>query len=104
MDTQTIKQKILSGEMTDVELKDLISNKANSSHTRKHNSGFLKTILKGFIEGYTAPNMYRATLEALLILLIITGVVILSYVGRIDAIVTSVLLAFVLGFLFGKFK
>lgn len=101
MDTQAIKQKILTGEITDEELSNLL---ANNSHPRKQDGSFLKTILKGFIEGYTAPNMWRLTLEAILIFFVIVGIVFLSYAGRIDAMVTSVLLAFVLGFLFGKIK
>lgn len=101
MDTQALKQKILSGEMSDTEFSNLIK---NGSHTRKPGGNFLKTILKGFIQGYTAPNMYRATLEALLILLVIVGIVILAYTGRIDSTISSVLIAFVLGFLFGKLK
>lgn len=104
MDTQAIKQKILKGEMTDEEFSNLLDNKFNNLHSHKRSGSFLKTILKGFIEGYTAPNMWRLTLEFVLILLVVVGIVCLSYAGRIDAMVTSVLLAFVLGFLFGKIK
>ena len=103
MDTQTIKQKILAGEMTDGELASLLGNKTNLN-THKQGGSFLKTILKGFVEGYTTPNMWRLTLEFILILLVVAGIIFLSYAGRIDAMVTSVLLAFVLGFLFGKIK
>lgn len=104
MDTQTLKQKILSGEMTDSELTNLIRNRANGSSKRRPGGNFLKTIIKGFVQGYAAPNMYRATLEAVLILIVIIGTMVLSYTERIDTVVTSVLLAFVLGFLFGKLK
>ena len=104
MDTQAIKQKILAGEMTDDQLSNLLGNKSNNTHAHKQGGSFLKTILKGFIEGYTAPNMWRLTLEFILILLVVAGIIFLSYAGRIDAMVTSVLLAFVLGFLFGKIK
>jgi hypothetical protein len=104
METQSVKQKILKGEMTDEELSGLLNGKNNNAHSHRQGGSFLKTILKGFIEGYTAPNMWRLTLEAILILVVILGIVILSYTGRIDSIITSVLLSFVLGFLFGKIK
>jgi hypothetical protein len=97
MDTKTIKQRVLSEDMTDDELLNLLSK-------RKQGGSFLKTILKGFLEGYTAPVMWRITLEITLIFLVVAGIILLSYVGRIDAMTTSVLLAFVLGFLFGKIK
>jgi lipopolysaccharide export LptBFGC system permease protein LptF len=103
MDPQTLKQRIIDGEMTDAELQDLLNVKL-VSQPKKQGGGFLKTILKGFLEGYTAPNMWRMTLEAILILMVILGVVFLSYNGRIDGVVSSVILAFVLGFLFGKIK
>lgn len=99
MEAKTVKEKILKGDMTDTELENLLK----ATH-HKQGSGFLKTILKGFLEGYTAPTMWRMTLEITLIFLVVTGIVILSYAGRIDTMVTSVLLAFVLGFLFGKIK
>ena len=103
MDTQAIKQKIMKGELTDDELSNLL-NKPNNALIRKRGGSFMKNILKGFIEGYTAPNMWRLTLEAILIFLVVAGVVFLSYAGRIDTTITAVLLAFVLGFLFGKIK
>ena len=98
---QTLKDKITKGEISDDELSALLG-KPNG-HPREQAS-FLKTILKGFLEGYTAPNMWRLTLEATLIFFALAAVVILSYAGRIDATVTSVLLVFVFGFLFGKIK
>jgi lipopolysaccharide export LptBFGC system permease protein LptF len=101
MDAQIIKQKILTGEMTDNELSSLLG---NNSHSRKQGGNFLKTILKGFIDGYTAPNMWRLALEFILILFVVIGIIVLSYSGRIDATITSVLMAFILGFLFGKIK
>jgi hypothetical protein len=60
--------------------------------------------LKGFLEGYTAPVMWRLGLEMALIFSVVAGIIFLSYAGRIDVTITSVLLAFVLGFLFGKIK
>ncbi|MFL5762739.1 MAG: hypothetical protein ACJ77K_02285 [Bacteroidia bacterium] len=100
MDVQAIKRKIMANEMSDDELLGLVS---PAIHHRGKGS-FLKTILKGFVDAYTAPNMWRVMLQAILIFVVIIGTVLLSYWGRIDATVTSVLLAFVLGFLFGKFK
>lgn len=99
MDAAAIKQKILAGEMSEIELADLLGSKSH-----KQGGSFLKTILKGFLEGYTAPIMWRLTLEMILIFLVIAGVITLSILGKIDATITSVLLAFVLGFLFGKIK
>jgi hypothetical protein len=104
MEAQTIKQKILAGEITDEELSHLLGNKPSNSAPHKQGSSFMKSILRGFIEGYTAPNMWRLGLEFTLILIVVVGIVLLSFTGRIDAMLTSVLLAFVLGFLFGKIK
>lgn len=103
MDSQTIKQRILSGDMSDEELSALIKSRVES-HPRKQSGGFLKTILKGFIDAYTAPSMWRLALEASLIFIVICGIIFLSYADKIDAMITSVLLSFVLGFLFGKIK
>lgn len=103
MDTQTIKNRILSGDISEGELEKLLADKSDS-HVHKQKGSFLKTILKGFIDAYTAPNMWRLTLQAVIICLVIIGIVILSYAGRIDAMQTAVLLAFILGFLFGKIK
>jgi hypothetical protein len=100
MDAKTIKQQIISGDLSEDELSALL-NKGNSSTKR---GGFLKTILKGFIEGYTAPNMWRMTLEAILLFSVIMGIILLSYAGHLNMMITSVLFAFVLGFLFGKIK
>ena len=43
-------------------------------------------------------------LEISLIFTVVVAVVLLSFFGKIDATVTSVLLSLVLGFLFGKMK
>ena len=104
MDIQTIRQRILEGDLSDKELSVILNEPDNHTHARTKGGSFLKTILKGFIEVYTAPNMWRLTLEAILILIVVVGIIILSYAGRIEAMITSVLLAFVLGFLFGKIK
>lgn len=104
MDIDAVKQKIINGEMTDEELAKLLTHKPSSSHPRKENSGFMSTILKGFIDGYAQPHLWRLILETVLILSIVVGVVILSYAGKIDATITVVILAFIIGFIFGKMK
>jgi hypothetical protein len=103
MDVQALKNKIINGQLTDAELLDLLSGKTSASEAPVKSS-FLKDILKGFIEGYTAPMMWKITMEFVLILAIITGVILLSYAGRMEAMVTAVMLAAILGFLFGKMK
>jgi hypothetical protein len=99
MDTKTVKEQIISGKLSDSELSSLLG---KGSMPRK--GSFLKTIMKGFIDGYTAPNMLRMSLEAVLIFSVIAGTIFLSYAGQLNMMITAVLLAFVLGFLFGKIK
>ncbi|HWY11307.1 MAG TPA: hypothetical protein VN026_08280 [Bacteroidia bacterium] len=101
MDTQTLKQKIKDGNLSDTELEAIIGNN-NKHHRGKGN--FLKSILKGYTDAVTVPNMWKATLESLLILIVIIGAIILSYSGKMDNTITAVLLAAVLGFLFGKLR
>lgn len=103
MDIQALKQKIINGQVSDEELSNLLVNATNNTHSRRKGS-FFKDILRGFSEVYTTPNIWRSTMESILILVIIVGIVILSYNGRIDATITSIFLASVLGFLFGKIK
>ena len=100
----TLKEKILKGEMTDEDLLHLFVDKTPAGHHRKQHGSFFKAILKGFIDVYTAPNMWRLSLEAFLIFMVIAGIIFLSDTGHIDAMITSVLFAFILGFLFGKIK
>ena|ERR1043166_7627378 len=100
MDAQSIRQKITSGDMSDQELLDLLK----GSHAHKQKGSFLKTILKGFNDAYTAPAIWRLILQAVLILLVIVGTLMLAYWGKIDNAVASVIMAFLLGFLFGKFR
>lgn len=100
MDAQTLKQRILKGEMSDEEISKLLMNKA----PRKQNGTFMKTVLAGFIDGYATPQLWKIIISGILFLSIIVGIIILSYAGKIDAMVTSILLAFILGFLFGKVK
>lgn len=103
MDIQTFKQKIINGQMSERELQYLAESYTHGPTPEKERS-FLKDILKGFIDGYTAPNLWKTTMESILILVVIVSVVVLSYAGKIDTTVTSALLASVLGFLFGKIK
>ena len=102
MDFEAIKQKIINGEMTNEELSKLFVNKP--VNTRKQKSTFLSSILKGFIDGYVEPHFWKMILEISLIFTVVVAVVLLSFFGKIDATVTSVLLSLVLGFLFGKMK
>ena len=104
MDIQDVKQKILTGEMTDDELVKLLSPKKTSSTSKKSDSGFLSTVLKGFQEGFAEPYLWRMILQLSLLFVIVLVITFLSYNGKIDAMITSVLLSFVLGFLFGKIK
>lgn len=98
MNVEEIKKRLLSGEMLDQEFLDLLNKPAQ----KKKSGGFFKTLLTGFLKGYTEPQMLRIMLEALLLFIIIIGTIFLSYHNKIDMVVTSVLMAFILGFLFGK--
>lgn len=99
MDIQGIKEKIIKGEMSDDELSKLLSSK-----TKKQSGGFMSTLLKGFVDNYTTPQIWRVVLNAILLLTVILAIVFLSYTEKIDAMVTTILLSFVLGYLFGKIK
>ncbi|MBA2614100.1 MAG: hypothetical protein H0U95_19210 [Bacteroidetes bacterium] len=100
MDVQSLKQKIIDGKITDTELSNLLGS-SKQSHSK---SNLLKNIFKGYSEAVTIPNLWKTTLESLLILVVIVGAIILSYSGKMDNTITAVLLAAVLGFLFGKLK
>lgn len=101
MGVQDVKQKNLTGEMTDEELVKLFSLKKTSTTS---NSTFLTTVLKGFQEGYAEPHLWRIILQISLLFVIVLVIAFLSYNGKIDLMITSVLLSFVLGYLFGKIK
>lgn len=102
MNAETLKEKISSGEISDSELLKAFE---HTSGTRsKGKSSFLKTVIQGYIDGYTTPQLWRVMLESILISMVVTGVVILAYANKVDATVAAVMLAFVLGFLFGKIK
>ncbi|MGV3632233.1 MAG: hypothetical protein ACO1O6_13575 [Bacteroidota bacterium] len=98
MDAKTVKDKILQGMMTEEELARLLA----KPHTRKSN--FVKTILEGIYRSYAFPTMLKRIMESLLILIVITGTVILSYNNKLDSTITAALLASVLGYLFGKIR
>lgn len=100
MNIQVIKDKILKGEMTDDELLKLISVKQSP----KRNGSFIKNLFQGFTEVYTEPQMFRIILSTALIFVLILAIVILSYAGKIDMLITSILLSFIMGFVFGKIK
>ncbi len=100
MDTKSIKEKIASGQITDEEISTLLGE--NKKNHRRGN--FLKTLVKGYTEAYTVPNMYKTTLEAILIFVVLLGGMLLSYAGKMDNTITAVLFAAVLGFLFGKLR
>ena len=102
MDTSTLKQKIADGLISDEELSKLLDNRSAPPHFKKRN--YLKNILDGFIEGYTTPNLWRSGLDAVLLLSIITGIVILCYAGKLEPDISMIFLASILGFLFGKMK
>jgi hypothetical protein len=102
MNVETIKQKILKGELTDEELTSLL--KLKSISQRSQRSPFLKTIFKAFIDGYAEPHLWRLILELSLIIILVLAVVFLAYLEIIDAVVSVVIFAFVLGFIFGKMK
>ncbi|MEO6303356.1 MAG: hypothetical protein ABIP51_09285 [Bacteroidia bacterium] len=100
MDTKLIKEKIINGQISEEELSALLG---NTKKTYKKES-FLKTIVKGYTDVYAVPNMYKNTLEAILIFVILIGGIVLSYVGKMDTTTIAVLFAAVLGFLFGKIR
>jgi hypothetical protein len=103
MDIQAVKQKIIKGEISDDELAKLLIHKA-PSQPRREKPTFLNTILKGFVDGYAEPHLWRLILEISLIFVVVLAVVLLAYSGKIDSTIAVVLLAFVLGFIFGKMK
>ena len=103
MDIQNLKQKIKDGQIGDEELLQLLGGNSSNGHTRRK-SGFMQNILKGFIDGYSTPNLWRAIMESTLIFVVIVGVVILTYADKMDTMITAVMLSSILGFLFGKRK
>lgn len=101
MDTQTIKEKILSGNMTDEELSALF---AGTEAGQNKNTGGFQSVVKNLVEAYTGPKMWKLLLETILIIAIVTSILILTYTGRIEGGVTAILMTFSLGFLFGKIQ
>lgn len=98
MDAKTVQEKIINGQLTEKELAALLAVKPARS------GNFMKSLLKGFIEGYTVPTLWKIITESILIFSIIIGTIILSYTDKLDATVTAALLSGVLGFLFGKMR
>ena len=100
MDLNDIKNKILNNQITEEEINALLK---KITPTRRKGT-FMKTLVGGIVDGYTKPMILKLVIESILIFLIVVSVVILSYVGKIDTTVTMIMLAFVLGFLFGKIR
>ena len=98
MDIQNLKQKIKEGQITDEELSQLLESAALGK------GNFIQNILKGFIDGYTTPNLWKLILESFLIFVVVAAVSILAYAGKMDTMISAVILSSVLGFLFGKIK
>jgi hypothetical protein len=101
MNTTELKQKISDG-ISDEELQKFLSNVNSAPHKRKRN--YVKNLVDGFIEGYTVPSLWRSVIEAILLLFIIAGVILLCFVHIMDISVGGIFLASILGFLFGKMK
>lgn len=100
MDIETIKKKILSGKLTQEETAILMD---GLKVEEKEDSTFI-SIIKGLINSYLMPRMWKLIVETILIVSGITAILILSYTGKIDSTVTAVLMAFSMGFLFGRIR
>ena len=102
MEMQEIKNKIISNQLSQEEIIKLLETIPAVNKTKR--GSLMKNLIKGYVDTYTVPNMLKLTLEASLIFVVVVGIVILSYKGSIDPNVTAILIAFLLGFLFGKIK
>ena len=71
---------------------------------RKKNKNGLSGLVKNFFDGYNAPGIWRVLLEAILILCIVVGIIILGYSGKLEPIIVSTLIATIIGFVFGKMR
>jgi hypothetical protein len=98
MNIQNLKQRILDGQISDEELSKLLVSHPGGT------AGFMQNILKGFVDGYTKPNLWRSVMESILIFSVILGVITLAYAGKMDAMMAAVMLSLILGFLLGKIK
>ena len=76
--------------------------KTATHHNQKGN--IMKTLMKMFNENYTAPNMWKLMLESTLLAMVIASAVVLAYAGKMSEGTVAVILAAVLGFLFGKMR
>ncbi len=101
MELQEIKNKIINNQISQEEIIKLLDS-LPVNRTRKGN--LMKNLIKGYVDTYTVPNMLKLALETCLIFSVVVGIVILSYKGIIDPAITAVLIAFLLGFLFGKIR
>ena len=102
MNATEFKQKIKDNLISDEELENLLSGRQYNSSGKK--GGLVNNLIKGYIDGYTTPNLWKVVLEFFLILVIILSVVFLNYSGKIESPVSTVILSSVLGFVFGKIK
>ncbi len=100
MEIETIKNKILSGKLTEDEIVSLLEEVTNEN---KGETTF-RAIINGLIKSYLMPRMWKLIIETVLIVSAIAAIFVLSYTGRIDTTVTAVLMAFSLGFLFGRIR
>lgn len=98
MDAKEIKQKMLAGQLSDEELEALLRKQGG----KKKSSGLLGMLANSFEKGYTEPQMMKLKLEALLLFMIITSVVLLSCLAVLDVMVTVVLLSVITGYLLGR--
>lgn len=102
MNSSEFKQKIKDDLISDEELDHLLNRKQQNHSTKR--GGLVNNLIKGYIDGVSTPQLWKVVLESTLIFAIIVGVVFLSYVDKLDTAVSSVILAGVLGFIFGKMK
>jgi len=100
MEMETIKKKILSGKLKEEEIVALLEEVTKED---KEDGTFL-TVVKTLIKSYLMPRMWKLIIETVLIISAIAVIAILSYSGRINETVTAVLMAFSLGFLFGRIR
>jgi hypothetical protein len=104
MDIATLKKRITEGKISDDELSQLLTGKTHAIRPGSRKSSFFNTLLKGIKEGYTEPMLFRTMFEFVLLLVLIAGIIFLSCTGIIPVVASVTMLAFVLGFLFAKFK
>lgn len=72
MNAADVKQKLLLGQMSEDELSELLKGPG------KKRGSFLKTILSGFIKGYTEPQLLKTILDAVLLFSLMAGLIVLT--------------------------